>query len=241
MVIGDIILDRYIQGSVSRISPEAPVPVVVEERCFHTIGGAANVAHNLSSLGSEVIQVGRVGNDAEGNILKQDLKIRGIDTSGVFIDKNIPTVTKTRIIAGHQQVVRVDREDCKACVDASVNEKIINFIKKNIDFVDAVIISDYGKGMITADIVSFICSLAIRKGKIITVDPKTEHFNYYHSVTAITPNKKELENALFYYNKILEIQPYNSKISNRINQLEDEFNNIQTIEENEKIKNNFKK
>ncbi len=222
LVIGDIILDRYIQGSVSRISPEAPVPVVVEERCFHTIGGAANVAHNLSSLDSKVIQVGRIGADTDGRTLIQDLKEKGIETTGVFVDKNIPTVTKTRIIAQHQQVVRVDREDCRACADPKINDKIINFIQKKIDSVDAIIISDYGKGMITSNLVSFICSLAIQKGKIITVDPKIEHFNYYKNVTAITPNKKELENAVTDLNfqsdgtEILNIKPNKLKTTEDI-------------------------
>ncbi|MFC1510736.1 bifunctional heptose 7-phosphate kinase/heptose 1-phosphate adenyltransferase, partial [Candidatus Omnitrophota bacterium] len=102
LVIGDIILDRYIQGSVSRISPEAPVPVVLEEKSFYVPGGAANVSNNLTSLGAQVVQIGKVGNDFEGKLLKRELKRKGVDISGLFVDKNIPTITKTRIIAQHQ-------------------------------------------------------------------------------------------------------------------------------------------
>ena len=196
LVVGDIILDRYIQGSVSRISPEAPVPVVLEEKSFYTPGGSANVAHNLSSLGAQVIQVGKIGNDFEGQILKRELKKKGVNTMGIFIDKNIHTVTKTRVIAHHQQVVRIDREKVRPLGDEGVNRKILNFINNHIDEVDAVIISDYGKGFITAELVSFLCSLALEKKKVITVDPKVEHFTYYHCVTAITPNLREAENAI---------------------------------------------
>src|SRR3989338_3926928 len=122
LVIGDIILDRYIQGSVSRISPEAPVPIDLEEKFFYTPGGAANVSHNLATLGAKVTQVGRIGNDFEGGILKRQIKKLNIDTHGIFIDKKIPTTTKTRVIAQHQQIVRIDKV---------ISEKIFQFIERN--------------------------------------------------------------------------------------------------------------
>jgi D-glycero-beta-D-manno-heptose-7-phosphate kinase len=196
LVIGDIILDRYIQGGVSRISPEAPVPVVLEDKSFYTPGGSANVAFNLSSLGARVTQVGRIGNDFEGQILKRQLKKKGININGILIDRNVPTVTKTRVIAQHQQIVRIDREKVHCAGDKAVSKKFLNFITKGLDAFDAVIISDYGKGMITPELVALTCSMAIQKKKIITVDPKVEHFSYYSRVTAITPNKKETENAI---------------------------------------------
>ncbi|MBF0385596.1 MAG: D-glycero-beta-D-manno-heptose-7-phosphate kinase, partial [Candidatus Omnitrophica bacterium] len=172
MVIGDIMLDRYIQGSVTRISPEAPVPIVLEDRSFYLPGGASNVANNLKSLGVKVSQIGRIGNDLEGGLLKRELKRKGIDISGVFIDNKAPTITKTRVIAQQQQIVRIDRERTAQKPDQKLLEKIFSMIESEIDLYDAVIISDYGKGIVTPDLVSFVCSLSLKKGKIITVDPK---------------------------------------------------------------------
>ena len=163
LVIGDVILDRYIKGTVSRISPEAPVPVVLEEESFFTPGGAANVAHNLSCLGAKVTQVGRIGNDFEGQMLKRLLKKTGINIVNVHIDKSAPTVTKTRVLAQHQQVVRIDREKEKSSLGKEVYRKITVFIKKNIDDFDAVIVSDYGKGLITRELVNFVRNLALEK------------------------------------------------------------------------------
>ncbi|MDP8266117.1 MAG: D-glycero-beta-D-manno-heptose-7-phosphate kinase [Candidatus Aceula meridiana] len=197
LVVGDVILDQYIQGSVSRISPEAPVPVVLQDGHPHyTPGGSANVANNLSRLGAKVVLVGRVGQDREEKILKKELRRRKIDVRGLFIDKRIPTALKTRIIAQHQQLVRVDREDTRDLGPDGVNRKIFNFIEKKIDSFDAIIISDYGKGVVTKDLVTRVCKLAIQNKKIITVDPKVEHFHYYSKVTAITPNKNEAQNAI---------------------------------------------
>ena len=196
LVIGDVMLDQYIRGTVSRISPEAPVPIVLEKESFSTPGGAANVATNLSALGSAVTLVGRVGRDFAGEILIQELKKKAIHTQAIFFDKTLPTVSKTRVIAQHQQVVRIDKEDSQSPGDPRVKEQMLRFFKKNIEQFDGVIISDYGKGLMTPDLVSFVCTLALAKKKIITVDPKVEHFRYYRSVTAITPNLKETENAI---------------------------------------------
>ncbi len=197
LVVGDVILDQYITGSVSRISPEAPVPVVKQEgHPRYTPGGSANVANNLSALGAKVLLVGRVGQDREEKILKKELRKRKIDISGLFTDKCIPTAIKTRIIAQHQQLVRVDREDTSSHGADGVANKILHFIEKKIDDVDAVIISDYGKGVVTKALVGKLSSLVRRNKKIITVDPKVEHFNFYNRATCITPNKKEAENAI---------------------------------------------
>jgi len=205
LVVGDLMLDRYIYGNVSRISPEAPVPVILQEgKATFTPGGAANVAYNLRSLGAKVALVGRIGFDQEGRLLIKELKKRGIATTGVRVDRTVPTAVKTRIIAQHQQVVRVDREKSTELHSGAFNKKIRSLIKRSIGSFDGIIISDYGKGMITSDLVSFICGCAIEKKKIITVDPKSGHFSYYAGVTAITPNRKELENAV-----------HNIKITNR--------------------------
>jgi len=193
LVIGDIMLDRHIVGSVSRISPEAPVPVVLEDQRFETLGGAANVANNLCALGARVLQVGIVGNDAEGRILREKLSQAGIDTAGIFVDDRYPTVTKTRVMARHQQVVRIDRE---TRAGHGSHAAIRRFVRDRLKRVDAVIISDYGKGLIDAELVGSVCRQARKENKIITVDPKVEHFNYYRQVTCITPNRRETENAI---------------------------------------------
>ena len=155
LVLGDLILDQYIKGSVSRISPEAPVPILLQEESFFTPGGSANVANNLRSLGAKVTIVGKVGDDLEGGLLKKELQKRDIDTNGIFADPRIHTILKTRIIAHHQQVVRVDREKVLDFGDDNFKqEKIWPFIEKNFKKFDGVIISDYGKGMVEPTLVS---------------------------------------------------------------------------------------
>lgn len=196
MVIGDVILDQYIQGRVSRLSPEAPVPVVVQEKSFYTPGGAANVAHNLRGLSARAVLAGRIGDDPEGHILLKELRKKGIDTRGIFIDAALPTICKTRVIAQHQQVVRIDREKTDGSPNQLIFDKIEDFVRRTLASCDAVILSDYGKGLITPRLVSFVRDLALAQKKIITVDPKVEHFSYYRHVTAITPNLSETENAI---------------------------------------------
>ncbi len=197
LVIGDVILDQYIRGSVSRISPEAPVPIVLQEgEPIFLPGGAANVARNLRSLNAKVTLVGRIGADEEGKHFKKELKRAHIPLKGIFVDRKIPTVLKTRIIASHQQVVRVDREKLNRLHDEHLLKRVQDFIAGKINSVQGIIISDYGKGMITQELISFVCSLAVQKGKIVTVDPKVENFSFYQHVTAITPNRSEAENAI---------------------------------------------
>ena len=134
LVIGDVVLDQYIKGSVSRISPEAPVPIVLQEESFYTPGGAANVAHNLVSLGADVTLVSKIGDDIEGSILKKELLKRHIHTKGLFIDGHIDTIFKTRIIAQHQQIVRLDREKpAKAGLDIIKEGKIFPFLEASYD------------------------------------------------------------------------------------------------------------
>ncbi|MBF0331100.1 MAG: D-glycero-beta-D-manno-heptose-7-phosphate kinase [Candidatus Omnitrophica bacterium] len=197
LVIGDLILDQYIKGSVSRISPEAPVPVVLQEQVFYTPGGAANVANNLSSLGAKVTLVGRVGNDKEGDLLKKTLAERHIRSEGVLTDKRVETILKTRVIAHHQQVVRIDRETVSDDPDNEFYRKTVApFIKKNFSQFDAIIISDYGKGVVQAALVAEITDMCRKKNIPVIVDPKVEHLKFYGHVASITPNRKEMENAL---------------------------------------------
>lgn len=197
LVVGDLILDQYIKGTVDRISPEAPVPILLQQEVFYTPGGAANVANNLSSLGAKVTVVGRIGPDIEGDLLKRVLKERKIRTSGIMTDSRVHTILKTRIVAHQQQVVRVDRERVVDDSDGRFyDEKIAPFIHKYFADLDGVIISDYGKGIVQPPLVDDLTTLA-RKAKIpIVVDPKVEHLKFYGQVTSITPNRKEAENAL---------------------------------------------
>ncbi|MFH1269452.1 MAG: D-glycero-beta-D-manno-heptose-7-phosphate kinase [Candidatus Omnitrophota bacterium] len=195
LILGDVILDEYIAGSVDRISPEAPVPVVWADTHTFIPGGAANVASNTRSFGAEICLVGVIGRDKNADILLSELKKRKITTSGIFTDPHRHTTVKTRIVAGHQQVVRVDWEHTDS-LPQKLNDGIVKFVKRNIGDFDAVIIEDYGKGVINMSLLEEIIALSRSRKKIITVDPKEEHFQYYRGATSISPNRKELENAI---------------------------------------------
>jgi len=195
LVIGDLILDEYIWGKVERISPEAPVPVVWANRRTHVPGGAANVANNIRAYDAEVHLAGVIGSDDNAELLLSELKKNKINTKGIFVEPDRYTTVKTRIIAGHQQVVRVDWEHTEP-LKQEATRKIFNFIKENISYFDAIIIEDYGKGVINAQLLQGLILLAQAHKKIVTVDPKEDHFQYYREVTSITPNRKELENAV---------------------------------------------
>lgn len=191
LVIGDIILDHYIWGKVNRISPEAPVPVVEVTRENFLLGGAANVANNIVSLGADAAVIGMNGEDIAGEALKGILLQKGVDISGLFTE-NRPTTVKTRVIAHNQQVVRFDREDSKY-VDGRILKGILSHINGIVTDFDAVIISDYKKGMITADLVKGILKKTRPKNIFVAVDPKVGHFDFYKGVSLITPNLMEAE------------------------------------------------
>lgn len=195
LVIGDLILDEYVWGKVERISPEAPVPVVWADKRTYVPGGAANVANNISALGAKVSLSGVLGNDKNKETLLSELKKRNISSAGIFTEPMRHTTLKTRIIAGHQQIVRIDWEHTHS-LPKELNQKIFAFVQKKIDDFDGIIIEDYGKGVINIHLLEELIALARAHKKVITVDPKEEHFQYYRGVTAITPNRKELENAV---------------------------------------------
>lgn len=190
LVIGDIMVDKFVWGKVSRISPEAPVPVVEVSQETHKLGGAGNVANNLTSLGSSVYLVGVIGNDIVGEQLKNDLLEKNISIDGIICDNARPTSIKTRIIASHQQVVRVDKE-IKGAFSADVEDKIIGRIEEIIPSVQGVIISDYGKGIVSPNVLKRAIQLARRNDIPVNVDPKIEHFLRYKRVSCITPNLLE--------------------------------------------------
>lgn len=194
LVVGDLMLDEFTWGRVSRISPEAPVPVVWVQSESIMPGGAANVANNIRALGGRVASVGIVGEDRWGRELLQAMAARQVDISGV-LKTDRPTTVKTRVIAHHQQVVRVDRES-REPLPASLAGKLIDLIAKQLEHVDGVIIEDYGKGVISRPLLEAVIPLARKHRKIITVDPKQEHFDLYRRVTALTPNRAEAGEAI---------------------------------------------
>ena len=195
LVIGDIILDEFLWGDVSRISPEAPVPVVWVKRESFMPGGASNVANNLRSLGAETYLAGVIGGDERGVILKSELDQKGINTNGIILDDSRPTTLKTRVVAQHQQVVRIDKERVEALNSALIS-RIVNYAKSIINKIDAIVIEDYGKGVITPELLKRIVPLAKQHKKIISVDPKEENLEYYQGITLITPNNHEASKAV---------------------------------------------
>jgi len=190
LIIGDLILDEFLWGEVSRISPEAPVPVVWVRSESFMPGGAANVANNIHALNGKTYLAGVVGMDERGRILTEGLRKKGMDVGGIVIDGERPTTLKTRVIAHHQQVVRIDKEKMDT-LSGGLIDQIIDYVKEIINDIDAIIIEDYGKGIITPRLLQEVLRLAKRHKKIVTVDPKEEHFHYYKGVTAITPNHHE--------------------------------------------------
>ena len=194
-VVGDLMLDRYYWGSVARISPEAPVPVVEVESESARLGGAANVANNIASLGGIPLMIGVIGQDDAGQALRSIIKESGLPIDGVLVDASRPTTVKTRVIAHHQHVVRVDKE-VKEDIGEGIQEKILHVLKHHIDGLDAVIIEDYNKGVVVKSLIRELVEFARRKGKSITVDPKFHNFFEYKQVTVFKPNRKETEEAL---------------------------------------------
>ncbi len=190
MILGDIMLDRYLWGSVERISPEAPVPVVHIQKETNNLGGAANVAANAHALGAKPLLIGVVGDDQNAVLFKNILRAKKLSIAGLVVDSARPTTVKTRIVAHSQQIVRVDRENPKEIGDELV-EKLLTKVKKHIKQIKGLIISDYGKGVITSDLLSELIPLANSAGKFIAVDPKEVHFRSYSDVSVITPNHHE--------------------------------------------------
>jgi rfaE bifunctional protein kinase chain/domain len=190
LAIGDLMLDEFIWGKVSRISPEAPVPVVSVTGESYYPGGAANVARNLREFTPAVAVMGLVGSDPHGCRLLDLLRSAGIDTAGVQQDSAYSTIVKTRIIARHQQVVRVDRERTAPLSDEQA-ARAIRYLEAAIPAVDAVIVADYGKGFLTQPLADYICAAARKHGTILAVDPHPHTSLSWHGVTAIKPNRIE--------------------------------------------------
>jgi rfaE bifunctional protein kinase chain/domain len=189
-VIGDLMLDEFVWGKVGRISPEAPVPVVeVTGESFYP-GGAANVARNLREFVDRVAIIGLLGKDRSGQQLQELLATQKIDVSNAIEDESFRTIVKTRIIARHQQIVRVDREQFTG-PSAQQIQQVVAAVRKNIQETDAIIFEDYGKGFLSTEMVSQIVGYARSAGKIVAADPNPRHLVDWRGVTVVKPNRAE--------------------------------------------------
>lgn len=189
LIVGDIMLDKYYMGSVDRISPEAPVPIVNIKKEESRLGGASNVANNISSLGGHTTLCGAIGRDFFGKEIERMARKNNINTA--LIKTTSPTITKARIIGGKQQIVRLDYEE-KTGLDESEKEEIRQITAKQINVCDILVISDYGKGFISDDICRFLIAEARKCHKPVIVDPKGKKWEKYSGADIITPNVKEL-------------------------------------------------
>lgn len=190
LIVGDLMLDTFVWGEVRRISPEAPVPVVEVSEESQMLGGSANVAHNVASLGGQVIVAGVVGKDSAGRRIESLFRDLRVPTDGLLVENGRPTTTKTRVIARQQQVVRFDREWKRPLNKESTN-RLMAFVKEQLPRVDAVIVSDYAKGVVSREFLDGLRTLLSGSSLPVIVDPKVQHLDYYHSFTMVTPNHHE--------------------------------------------------
>ena len=192
LVVGDVIMDEFLWGRVERISPEAPVPVVQVEEESLVLGGAGNVVNNIVSLGGQALLCGVIGNDAMGRELVHMLQKMNSPTHGLVVEDRRPTTIKTRVVAHSQQVVRVDREEREFVTEASI-ERITTTVKEQIGSIDAIVVADYGKGVVTRSLMDGMRSLSQGSQTILAVDPTIRNVALYKDVTLITPNHYEAQ------------------------------------------------
>ena len=195
LVIGDLILDEYLWGETSRISPEAPVPIIDVNDEEHRLGGAANVVSNLVAFGCTPYLCGVVGYDTNGDIIRKMVAEMNTSTTGITNERLRPTTVKTRVIAQSQQLIRIDRET-KAPIDSSTIRRLLGAITAAVGDADAIIISDYGKGVITKQFLPTLLPIINKRGIPVVVDPVAQHMNDYRGVTCITPNHLEAMGAV---------------------------------------------
>lgn len=190
LVVGDLLIDRYTFGATKRISPEAPVPVLLISKEEAKAGGAGNVALNLVTLGMKVRLLGRVGDDEPGNMLSSMLDAEGVDTSGILREKGFPTSTKTRLIAGSQQLLRVDKEKC-SLLSSEIEEQVLSSLPALTEGVDLIAISDYAKGFLSDKVLRAVIDRATAQAIPCIVDPKGTDFQKYAGCTILKPNESE--------------------------------------------------
>jgi len=195
MVIGDMMVDYYSWGESTRMSPEAPVPILTIDKKEYRLGGAANVVRNLKSLGAECTMCSVIGDDEYGHIIYELLEESGINHHGIFKSKNRKTTLKQRAYIAGKQVLRIDDED-KSPLSETEDEALMDIIGRNINNVDAVVVADYDKGVLNKKNIKDIISLAKKNGKIVTVDPKEDNFMEYKNVDLFKPNNIELSLGL---------------------------------------------
>jgi D-glycero-beta-D-manno-heptose-7-phosphate kinase len=195
LIVGDVMVDSYIWGAVERISPEAPVPVVAVRKRDFRLGGAANVGLNVAALGAEPILCALVGNDADGDRLRQRMQERGLTDAGLVTSHQRPTTVKTRVICGHQHIVRVDEEWDNPATREEENALLLA-IEKLMPQCQVVIFEDYDKGTLTPRVIAETIALAKKHGIPTVVDPKKRNFLQYRGVTLFKPNLKELKEGL---------------------------------------------
>jgi len=194
LVLGDVMLDRFVYGSVERISPEAPIPVVNVERVLDMPGGAANVARNIAAMGAHAIILGVVGDDAWAGDLRVQLASSATIDAHLIVDSSRPTSVKTRYVADGQQVMRADRES-RDPLPANIAERLLDEFSAALAGADAVVLSDYAKGVLSDPVTRAAIDIARRAGKIVIVDPKSKNFARYQGATVLTPNQVELQQA----------------------------------------------
>jgi D-beta-D-heptose 7-phosphate kinase/D-beta-D-heptose 1-phosphate adenosyltransferase len=190
LVVGDVMLDEYVWGTVSRISPEAPVPVVAVRSESLRIGGAGNVATNIAALDGQAEVVGVVGTDGAAERLTQELARAGVKADGLVGDSTRPTTVKSRVVAGSQHVVRFDRES-DAPLSPTVRQRVLQQVRARLPEAEVLLISDYAKGVVGARLVREVLALAARWKKVVAVDPKVQHVPLFRGVTVIAPNHHE--------------------------------------------------
>lgn len=195
LVLGDVMLDHYIWGRVERISPEAPVPVLDVQKEEYRLGGAANVALNLKALGAQVMLCGVIGKDESAAQIKHLLDLQEIDASALVVEKNRPTTCKTRIGSAGQQIARIDFEQ-RNDISEQTEKQVLKQLDRLIESVDAIIIEDYNKGLLTQEVISRTIKTAKQLGKIVTVDPKQKNFFLYNGVDVFKPNYGEMQTNL---------------------------------------------
>lgn len=195
VVVGDIMIDRYLYGDTDRLSPEAPVPVVTVRERSAKLGGAANVAANVASMGAGCLLVGTVGDDADGAAIRQELAVARLDGKFVVTVAGRPTTSKTRIIARSQQIVRID-DEVETLLDGPDLDRLVGAAREALADADALLLEDYNKGALAPGLIRAALEVARRRGIPVVVDPKYRQFFEYAGATVFKPNRRELESAL---------------------------------------------